>query len=129
MRDYSGKCQYMKEWKQAQWTRKADVEPTTTSRERWVTLTGEETITGQDFKYRLLVWLILKYYYIIKTNVGLIFIHLHNSKLKDGTYVINPDEYQSIGGQYIHSHKTRKDSLEGSLIRYYLRLNLSSRRY
>lgn len=58
---YSGKCQYVKEWKQAQGTRKAGEEATTTSRERWVTLTGEGTITGLDFKYCLFVWLILKY--------------------------------------------------------------------
>ena len=51
---------------------------------------GEDVITTwQDFQCRLILWLISKYKSIIRIN-------LNPNTIKDGTYMVNLDEYKSI---------------------------------
>ena len=66
---------------------------------------GKGTIKiDQNFWCRLILYQILKYKNVIKINLNLMkFIYSRNNlpKTKDGAYVINLDEYESIGIYWI----------------------------
>ena len=78
--------------------------------------TGNEVIradngimkVGQNFWFRLFLWIILKYKSITKMNLSLkVFMHKIISQ-KDGAYEVNLDEYKSIGTHWIRLYVNDK---------------------
>ena len=64
--------------------------------------TGEETTTAsQSFYCHIILELVLKYKNIIKMNLNIMMSRDNLHKIKDGAYIVNLDEYESVRTHWI----------------------------